>query len=271
MNTELSNDVRAIIQWARDGELAAYEIGRGAMDDAVNHLVRENTELRADNERLRAALGPFATSLGGHWANQPDSMPIDAGPGPHDLRIGFTLGEFRKARAALASPAPSDSTPGADDKDAEIARLRQRKDNAYHERNMVVAALAKLYPSGTTRTAIDGWDPEWHGCVRIDLPTGQVSWHYHDSQAYLFAELPLYEGEWDGHTTEEKYARLAALTPGTDWSKLAEKHTDAWDAFVEGGEDADPDELENTRIAIYDAVRREREREKGNDNDNAGA
>lgn len=49
--------------------------------------------------------------------------------------------------------------------------------------------------------------------------------------------------------------------PGTDWRKLAEKHTDAWDAFVEGGEDADPDELENTQVAIFDAVRREREKE----------
>lgn len=84
-------------------------------------------------------------------------------------------------------------------------------DAAYAERNQLVAVLARLYPSGTKRTAIEGWDPEWHGCVYIDLPTGQASWHYHDREAYLFEGLPLYEGEWDGHTTEEKYRRIAAL------------------------------------------------------------
>ena len=81
------------------------------------------------------------------------------------------------------------------------------------ERNQVVAALARLYPSGLKRTAIEGWWDGWHGCVHIDLPTGQVSWHYHDSQAFLFDGLPSYAGEWDGHDTEEKYRRLAALNP----------------------------------------------------------
>lgn len=94
----------------------------------------------------------------------------------------------------------------------EVSVARDMRDYyAYHERNMVVAALAKLFPSGTARTAIEGWDSAWHGCVYIDLPTGQVSWHYHDNEAHLFAELPSYTKPWDGHTTEEKYRRLSAL------------------------------------------------------------
>jgi hypothetical protein len=92
-----------------------------------------------------------------------------------------------------------------------VEQMRVRKDAAYTERNRVVAALAKLFPSGTKQTDIPGWSEDWHGCVYIDLPTGQVSWHYHDSQAPLFADLPPYRGEWDGHTTELKYERLAAL------------------------------------------------------------
>jgi hypothetical protein len=59
------------------------------------------------------------------------------------------------------------------------------------------------------KTAIPGWDEAWHGCIYIDLPTGQASWHFHDSEAHLFAHLPPYDGEWDGHTTEEKYERMA--------------------------------------------------------------
>ncbi len=86
------------------------------------------------------------------------------------------------------------------------------KDEAYAERNKLVAALARLYPSGIARTDIPKWDPEWHGCVYIDSPAGQLSWHFHDSEAYLFASLPPYEKPWDGHTTDEKYERLARLT-----------------------------------------------------------
>lgn len=84
-------------------------------------------------------------------------------------------------------------------------------DSLYAERNQLVALLAQLYPAGTKRTDIEGWEPEWHGCVYIDLPTGQASWHYHEREAGLFAGLPTYTGEWDGHTTELKYERVAKL------------------------------------------------------------
>ena len=85
-------------------------------------------------------------------------------------------------------------------------------DQAYTERNHLVAFLAWMYPSGLKRTDIPGWEPEWHGCVYIDTPCGQMSWHFHDRDAYLFIGIPDYQGEWDGHTTEEKYERLRKLT-----------------------------------------------------------
>ena len=99
-----------------------------------------------------------------------------------------------------------------DDLRAEVERLRARKDGAYEERNRVVAALATCFPSGVCQTNIPGWKDDWHGCVYIDLPTGQVSWHFHDSQAHLFAHLKPYKGDWDGHDTDEKYRRVATLT-----------------------------------------------------------
>jgi hypothetical protein len=89
-----------------------------------------------------------------------------------------------------------------------IEKLEAARDGAYTERNRLVAFLASIYPSGTKKTAIPGWDEAWHGCVYIDLPTGQASWHFHDSEAHLFTHLLSYDGEWDGHTTEEKYERL---------------------------------------------------------------
>ena len=89
-------------------------------------------------------------------------------------------------------------------------------DDAYQERNRVVAALAELsirlgYRAGVTRTDIPDWDEAWHNCVYIDLPTGQVSWHFHDSDRQLFESLPDYPGIYDGHTSDEKYLRLERL------------------------------------------------------------
>ena len=92
-----------------------------------------------------------------------------------------------------------------------LAALEITKDGAYAERNRLVALLSKVFPSGKKKTVIEGWSEDWHGCVYIDLPTGQASWHYNDSQGWLFEHLPMYQGTWDGHTTEEKYERIAAF------------------------------------------------------------
>ncbi len=99
---------------------------------------------------------------------------------------------------------------------AELVEMEKRKDAAYYERNQVVAGLAAMatyigHTAGIAKTAIEGWSEDWHGCVYIDLPTGQVSWHYHDSQAGLFDFLPAYTAGYDGHDTPEKYRRVAAL------------------------------------------------------------
>ena len=108
---------------------------------------------------------------------------------------------------------------------------RKRKDAAYEERNRVVAALARLFPSGIARTAIEGWDEEWHGCVYIDSPVGQLSWHFHDSQAHFFEGLPAYEGTWDGHSTEDKYARLATIKAEAELETLRMFVNEARDWF----------------------------------------
>jgi hypothetical protein len=81
--------------------------------------------------------------------------------------------------------------------------------DAYEERNRVVALLASMFPAGTARPDIEGWDPKWLGCVYVDFPWGQASWHFHDDHAHLFDHLPPYGGEWDGHTTEMKYEQIA--------------------------------------------------------------
>lgn len=90
------------------------------------------------------------------------------------------------------------------------AAERETANNAYRERNQLVALLSTLFPSGKAKTAIEGWDEAWHGCVYIDFPWGQASWHYHTDDEWMFAHLPPYTKVWDGHTTEAKYAAIAA-------------------------------------------------------------
>lgn len=106
----------------------------------------------------------------------------------------------------------------------EAAPEKLEKDEAYRQRNVLVAALARLYPSGVRRTNIEGWSSDWHGCVYIDLPTGQISYHYHDSQAYMFLGLPAYTKPWDGHDKETVEKRLAGVAS----SAAPEKGFEDW-------------------------------------------
>ena len=84
-------------------------------------------------------------------------------------------------------------------------------DNAYAERNRLVAALSRItgWPTWTATAP----DAEGFSIVYIESPAGQLSWHVQDSEMEQFG--PLLKGyvgaSWDGHSTEEKYARLASL------------------------------------------------------------
>lgn len=94
-----------------------------------------------------------------------------------------------------------------------VMALEAAKDGAYLERNQCVALIARMaialgLPVAVTKTAIEGWSEDWHGCIYIGLPTGQVSWHFHDNQAHLFDDLPQRSETWDGHDTPEKYRRV---------------------------------------------------------------
>lgn len=119
----------------------------------------------------------------------------------------------RKASAWMASPQAGQWLDGYRELALRLNVAKAAKDLAYLERNQCVALITRMahalgYWAGTAKTAIDGWSEDWHGCVYIDLPAGQVSWHYHDTQSYLFDWLPPYCADWDGHDTSEKYRRV---------------------------------------------------------------
>lgn len=80
----------------------------------------------------------------------------------------------------------------------------------YRERAYLVAHLAAVYPSVLVPGA-DPEEPDWP-VLFVDLPSGQVSWHIAPDDLDLFGHVRLGSAAWDGHSTQEKYARLDAHT-----------------------------------------------------------
>lgn len=85
---------------------------------------------------------------------------------------------------------------------------------AYRERAYLTAHLAAGYPSVLVEGA-DASAPDWP-VLFVKLPTGQVSWHISPDDVGLFRHVRRTMAgmpdapDWDGHTAEEKYARVDA-------------------------------------------------------------
>jgi hypothetical protein len=91
--------------------------------------------------------------------------------------------------------------------EAENSRLLMAKSIVYVERDSCIAFLAQLALAKQFRvgTAAD------HTIV-VDLPSGQVSWQFHESEAHLFADFPAYEEAVEELTIQETYRRV--MNPG---------------------------------------------------------
>jgi hypothetical protein len=102
----------------------------------------------------------------------------------------------------------------------QLAAAEAERDKAYSERARLVAYLAACYPSEIVPAESDSG--AWF-LVFVTTPAGQMSWHLHEDDLDLFEPLlnaPETGIEWDGHTTEQKYERLAELTR-TTWNGTA--------------------------------------------------
>lgn len=93
--------------------------------------------------------------------------------------------------------------------------------NIYQERAALIAFLTKIYPAVFAYNDPD--EPDWP-VIYITTTEGQLSWHIAEDDMYLFPETPVTppgNAPWDGHSTEEKYARLARLNPLNDMAPTA--------------------------------------------------
>jgi len=83
----------------------------------------------------------------------------------------------------------------------------------YRERAHFVAFLSKMFPASMWA---DEREPNYP-VIGIETIAGQLSWHVNQADMDLFAHVTE-QGAWDGHTTEEKYERLAKI--GDDLAAL---------------------------------------------------
>lgn len=91
-------------------------------------------------------------------------------------------------------------------------------DAVYAERDLVLALAARLavgHPLAYAYRTIDEQAGEgWRNLIIVvisdwfDHSPRQLSWHIRDDELPLFEHLATLPNGWDGHSTEEKYARI---------------------------------------------------------------
>lgn len=80
----------------------------------------------------------------------------------------------------------------------------------YTERAHLLGVMVALF--GGVLSFTDPLTPGWP-VLYIEAPTGQLSWHIHPDDVWLFPRVPVVEEyPWDQHSTRTKYKRIRQLT-----------------------------------------------------------
>jgi hypothetical protein len=92
--------------------------------------------------------------------------------------------------------------------EGENGRLRSVCESTYFERDACIGLIARMatqmgIPAGTLNNR-----------VVVDLPSGQVSWDYLDSEAHLFEWLPTYAQSLQEQSVRDIYAKV--MNPSFD-------------------------------------------------------
>lgn len=149
-------------------------------------------QLHAERDQYRAAIldiDAHATPVG--LAN-----PDDPDGNPHHYAV--TVGALHRALGKVGHTAP-------------LCTAEAERDGAYRERAHLLALLAALHPS-VIAPAPDVDEPGWQ-ILYLQIGGRQASWHIAPRDAELFAHVEHVpaddrRAQWDGHTTEEKYAHI---------------------------------------------------------------
>jgi hypothetical protein len=94
----------------------------------------------------------------------------------------------------------------------QLDQLQDALDGAYCERAHLVALLAAMTEGAVIAPAVDVDEPGWQ-IAYLNIGGSQASWHIAPRDAGLFRGVDHVaiddpRAQWDGHTTDEKYARI---------------------------------------------------------------
>jgi hypothetical protein len=140
-----------------------------------------------------------------------------AGPNDYNIRPGRSVSRAwihdhlkDLAGKVLVCTCPVDELPCHAD---ELAR-RAAERAVYAERAQLVAYVSSRYSADLST---DPAEPMCPGIVYVRTPAGQLSWHVAAADLQYFEDVDVATPDdpavrWDGHSTEEKYARLRRLT-----------------------------------------------------------
>ncbi|MFJ1657202.1 hypothetical protein [Streptomyces anthocyanicus] len=95
-------------------------------------------------------------------------------------------------------------------------KAEQERDGAYGERAHLVALLAAMTDGAVIAPAVDVAAPGWQ-IAYLAIGGRQASWHISPRDAGLFDDVEHVSADdprahWDGHSTEDKYARIRQHT-----------------------------------------------------------
>jgi hypothetical protein len=181
-------------------------LGRSELVEACGCLLRGcRLEVTWDEEHRCRAFFHNGTPIG--WESYQRLVPPPLSDYEAFARVVWDLHAEADGRNPSTIPA---TVPAAS------AEEQRAIDRVYAERNAVVALAARLALGAGYQAYVatdETQDAGWKNIVFIELPTGQVSWHVHDREMGMFAQLPKGPNKWDGHDTAEKYKRVVTPFP----------------------------------------------------------
>jgi len=142
-------------------------------------------------------------------------------------RVAGVLADAVMAVVEAEQHVVAHNAAAADSHAEEALRIAERaeaeRDAAYRERAQLLALLAAHYPA-VLAPAPDVEEPGWQ-ILYLDLAGRQCSWHIAPADAAVVATVPQVDADdpraaWDGHSTEEKYRRIAERI-GEMWRQRA--------------------------------------------------
>lgn len=196
----------------------------------VVHIDGEPVRIHGQSDMTPETAGYFAEVVRAakrkHAAEHPDSAAHSVAPTTTKDSPVTRYDELSEdARNLMAGFDELDIAEIAADAQRSATRLRNQitkteteRDGAYRERAQLLAWLAALHPAVRT-LAPDVTEPGWQILYLNPTTGGQMSWHIAPQDIELFEHVeyvPAGSGDqralWDGHTTEQKYDRIATVT-----------------------------------------------------------